>query len=96
MFCLAVILFFAGPRIAGIIWWIFDPGRWDDAFGSILWPILGLVFVPWFTVAFVLVAPTGSVTVFDGVVLVLALMLDFASFFGGYLRRQSVPGYPGY
>jgi len=93
MCCLAVIFFAFGPRIAGIFWWIFDPSRWDDAFGSVIWPVLGLLFVPWFTVAFVLVAPTGAVSVFDAFVLVLALMLDFASLFGGYLRRDEVPGY---
>jgi len=95
MCCLAVILFFMGPRVAGIFWWIFDASRWDDAFGSWIWPILGLIFLPWFTVAFVLVAPTGSVTLIDCAVLVLALMLDFASLFGGYLRRDDVPGYSG-
>jgi hypothetical protein len=95
MCCLAVILFLVGPRIMGLIWWLFDPSRWDDAFGSWIWPILGLVFLPWFTVAFVLVAPTGTVSLLDATVLVLALMLDFASLFGGYLRRDEVPGYSG-
>jgi hypothetical protein len=96
MVCLLVILLFAGPRTGGILWWILDPDRWNDAFGSFIWPILGLIFLPWLTLAFVLVAPTGSVTVLDAFVLVAALMLDFASLFGGYLRRQSAPGYSGY
>ena len=90
MCCLAVIFVFAGPRIAGLLWWLFDPDRWDDAFGSLIWPILGLIFIPWFTFAFVLVAPTGDVSVFDIFVLVLALMVDFAGWFGGYLRRGDV------
>jgi hypothetical protein len=93
MCCLGVILFFVGPRIAGLVWWLFDPDRWDDAFGSLIWPILGLIFIPWFTFAFVLVAPTGEVSVFDAFVLVLALMLDAMGWFGGYLRRGEVPGY---
>ena len=96
MCCLTVVLCVVGPRIAGALWWIVDPGRWDDAFGSVIWPILGLMFLPWFTIAFVLVAPTGSVTLLDCGVLVLALMLDFASLFGGYLRRDQVPGYSGF
>jgi hypothetical protein len=96
MCCLAVVTFFAGARIAGILWWLVDPDRWDDAFGEVYWAILGLIFLPWFTLAFVLVSPTGTVSVFDAVVLVLALMLDFASWFGGYLRRDQVPGYSSY
>jgi hypothetical protein len=93
MCCLAVIFLFMGPRIAGLIWWLLDPGRWDDAFGSVIWPILGLIFIPWFTFAFVLVSPSGEVSVFDAVILVLALMVDFMSWFGGYMRRDQVPGY---
>ena len=96
MVCLTVILLFAGARVAGIVWWLFDPDRWDDAFGSVIWPVLGLLVVPWTTLAFVLVSPTGVVSVLDAAVLVLALMLDFASLFGGYLRRDQVPGYPSY
>jgi hypothetical protein len=94
MCCLAVLLFFIGPRITGLVWWLFEPDRWDDAFGSVIWAILGLLFIPWFTVAFVLVAPSGEVSVVDAAVLVLALMLDFCTFFGGYLRRNEVPSFP--
>jgi hypothetical protein len=96
MACLFVIMLLAGPRIAGVVWWLFNPDRWDDAFGSVIWPVLGLIFFPWFTVAFVLVAPSGSVSVFDAVILAGALLLDFASLFGGYLRRDSMPGYSSY
>jgi hypothetical protein len=96
MVCLFAIMLLAGPRAAGVLWWIVDPDRWDDSFGSLIWAILGLIFLPWFTLVFVLVAPTGVVTLLDAAVLVAALMLDFASLFGGYLRRQSMPGYSGY
>ena len=62
MCCLWTVLVFLGPRIASIIWWIVEPARWVGvAFDSALWPILGILFLPWTTLMYVLVAPGGVV-----------------------------------
>ena len=53
MCCLALIAGFLGPRVALFIWWIFGD-KVDAAFSSWIWPLLGLVFLPWTTLAYVL------------------------------------------
>jgi len=94
MCCLFTTLVLLGPRVAGAIWWLVQPARWQAAFnGSWLWPLLGLIFVPWLTLMFVIVAPLGIVG-FDWVWLGLALVADIASYSGGgYGNRNRIPGY---
>jgi hypothetical protein len=94
MCCFFTILVFLGPRIAAPIWWLVQPARWSAAFNNnILWPILGIIFVPWTTIMYVLVAP-GGVTGFDWLWLGLGLLADIAWWAGGGFRKR-VPGYTG-
>lgn len=94
MCCLFAVLIFLGPRVAGVLWWLVQPAQWNLAFNNnIIWPILGLVFVPWVTLMFVLVAP-GGVNGFDWVWLGLALAGDVAGYAGGAKNRNSIPGMP--
>jgi hypothetical protein len=86
MCCLLTVLFFLGPRVADIIWWIIQPIRWSTSFGgSFVWPILGIIFLPFTTLMWVLVAPLGmtSMSGFDWVWIALAVFLDLASYSGG-------------
>jgi hypothetical protein len=86
-----VVLVFLGPRVAGVLWWLVQPTRWSAAFsGNLIWPILGLIFVPWMTLMYILVAP-GGITGFDWVWLGLALVGDIAGYTGGFKNRGSVP-----
>jgi len=100
MCCAFLSLALLGPRIFNMFWWIFQPLRWQTAFnwtgGALwwIWPVLGIVFLPWTTLMYVIVAP-GGVTGFDWVWIILMLIFDIASYGGGY-RRQSIPGYQGY
>jgi len=80
--CLFFILLLFGPRLAGVLWWIFEPLRWDATFDTVLLPIFGLLLLPWATVMYVLVAP-GGVDGFDAVWLALAVLVDVASYAGG-------------
>jgi hypothetical protein len=93
MCCIATSLVLLGPRLAGLLWWIFAPERWDRSFSSFIWPVLGLIFVPWTTLMYVIVKP-GGVAGFDWIWLGLSLVADVASYSGGYRYRESVPGYP--
>ena len=45
--CLLTVLVLLGARAVDIVWWIAQPARWDAAFSSALWPILGIIFAPW-------------------------------------------------
>jgi hypothetical protein len=95
MCCFFAILLFLGPRVAGILWWLVQPGIWSAAFsGNLIWPILGLVFLPWLTLMYVLVAP-GGIEGWDWLWLGLALAGDVAGYAGGAKNRSSVPGMGG-
>jgi len=93
MCCAFTTLVLLGPRFAGLLWWLIQPARWTAAFnGSWLWPVLGLVFVPWLTLMFVLVAP-GGIVGFDWVWLGLALVADIGSYSGGAYGNRNRLGY---
>jgi hypothetical protein len=102
MCCAFLTLVFLGPRFFGAIWWLAQPARWQAAFSDIigggslwwLWPVLGLIFLPWTTIMFVLVAPLGIVG-WDWLWLGLALFGDIAWYTGG-VGRKRIPSYQGY
>ena len=101
MCCFLLVLVFLGPRIGGALWWLFQPMRWESAFRNFaggdlwwIWPILGIVFLPWTTIMYVLVAP-GGVESWDWLWLGLMLVFDILWYTGGAARNR-VPGYEGY
>lgn len=75
-----------GPRAAILIWWLLDMSRWSNTFDSIIWPIIGAIFLPWTTLAYVLVAPNG-VNGIDWIAIAIGIILDLGSYSGGYRRR---------
>ena len=77
--CFFLILLAISPRIAAVTWWIFRPERWDSAFSSWLWPVVGIVFLPWTTIMWVTVAPFGNVSGTDWLWLGLGFMADVVS-----------------
>ena len=91
--CLLIVLALAGPRLAIITWWLLAMSRWEAAFDNFLWPFLGFIFVPWTTLMYVLVAPSGNVNGIDWMWLGLALVADIAMYggsgYGGRGRYQS-------
>lgn len=101
--CLVVLLLVGLPRVALFLWWFMDPVRvngtfseWSTTVGSITgpdwtWPLIGLIFVPWTTIAYVFVSP-GGLTTLEWVVLVVALLIDLGAHGGGgraYSKRRS-------
>ncbi|MBI5667393.1 MAG: hypothetical protein HZC41_05235 [Chloroflexi bacterium] len=85
MCCVITILLFIGPRAAAIIWSLVDPVRWQ-VFDNLLLPVLGLIFLPWTLLAYVLVGPDGVAGI-DWVVLVVAFLIDMGTF-GGTARNR--------
>ena len=93
MCCLLAVLMLVGPRAGILVWWIMDSARWMLAFNdSWLWPLLGFIFLPWTTLAYVLVFP-GGIQLFDWVILGIGILLDLSSWFGGYRNKEKVPYY---
>jgi hypothetical protein len=80
MCCLALIAGFLGPRLALFVWWAFGD-KVDDAFSSWIWPLLGLIFLPWTTLAYVLAwGPLDGVSGVGWLVVALGLAADIATY----------------
>jgi hypothetical protein len=94
MCCFFTTLLFFGPRLAFLIGWLTPWGQLkvNLAFNTWIWPLLGLIFLPWTTLMYVLVFPINT---FDWIWLGFALLADIAGYVGGAQNRQKVPGYPG-
>lgn len=80
MCCLALTAGFIGPRIALLLWWLFDD-RVDRAFDSWVWPLLGLIFLPWTTLAYLLVwSPVVGVDGGEWIVVAIGLLADILTY----------------
>ena len=91
MCCLLATLFMLGPRAAILVWWLIQPLRWEQAFDTFLWPLVGFLIMPWTTLMWVAVAP-GGVTGFDYVWIAIAIAMDAFSWLGGgYTNRDRLP-----
>lgn len=92
MCCLFSALALLGPRAAILVWYLIEPVRWNATFDTILWPILGFVFLPWTTLMFMLVAPLG-VDGLDWLWLGIGLLVDIGTYGGGgYTNRDRFTG----
>ena len=91
MCCMMTTIVLLFPRGLGAIWWILNPTLWRDAFSSRLWPVVGLMFLPWLTMAYVWVSPDG-VNGLEWLVVGLGLLVDIVSYTGGgYGNRERIP-----
>jgi hypothetical protein len=87
MCCFFTSLVLLGPRVAILIWGLAQPARWELAFSTFVWPLLGFIFLPWTTLMYVAVAPAG-VTGLDWLWMVLAILVDLGSYSGGYYGNK--------
>ncbi len=87
MCCLVTVAVLLGPRLGIIVWWLLDMQRWSSAFSNFIFPLLGFIFLPWTTLAYVFVFP-GGVTGIDWLWLVLGILLDISSYTSGGLSRR--------
>jgi hypothetical protein len=97
MGCLFAIFAGAFPRLGTLFIWIARPQLFSDAFGgSWFWPILGIIFLPFTTLMYVLLwSPATGVTGGDWFWLGLAVLLDLMHWggaaAGGYNDRDRIP-----
>jgi hypothetical protein len=93
MCCFAALGGLFGPRLGVLVWWLVDPGRWERTFSVFWWPLLGALFAPWTTLAYVLVH-TGGIRNWEWALIAVAALVD-ASTLGGSSRsgkkRPKVP-----
>jgi hypothetical protein len=80
MCCLFASAAFVGPRFALLIWWIFG-SKVDAAFSTWIWPLLGLLFFPWTTLAYVIAwGPIHDVSGWGWVLVALGFAADVATY----------------
>ena len=96
MCCFFTTLLFFVPRLAFLIYWLIVPVKVTAAFATFNFPflvsLLGLIFLPWTTLMYVIVFPLNS---WDWIWLGLAVAADIAGYVGSYHNRSQVPGYTG-
>ena len=96
MCCFFTTLLFFGPRLAFLIYWLIWPVRVMSVLNTWIWPLLGLIFLPWTTLTYVIVATPGIGLIgFDWLWMGIALLADIGGYAGGARNRSRVPGYTG-
>lgn len=80
MCCLVLLASGLGPRIVLVAWWIFGD-KVDVAFGSWIWPLLGLLVLPWTTLFYVIAwSPVVGVDGAEWLFVALGVVLDIATY----------------
>jgi hypothetical protein len=93
MCCLALTAGFIGPRVALFIWWVFG-SKPDAAFDSWVWPLLGLVFLPWTTLAYIVAwGPVHGVSGLGWLLVALGLAADIATYSARAARSKYQAAY---
>jgi len=87
--CALALIALLFPRILIAVLWIFT--NWfNGVFSSLLWPVLGFVFLPvtmlWYSV--VINNFGGAWNITNIIVMVLAIVIDMGSWGGGYKSRN--------
>ena len=78
--CLFLLAFGLGPRVALAAWWIFGD-KVDAAFDTWVWPALGLLFLPWTTIFYVIAwSPIGGVSDAEWLFVALGFLFDLATY----------------
>jgi hypothetical protein len=92
--CLFAILAGMFPRVAFGVFWIARPSVVDAAFGSFIWPLLGLIFVPFTTLMYVILwTPGTGISGSDWLWIGIAFVLDLGHYsYSAYGNRDKVPG----
>jgi hypothetical protein len=85
MCCFVGALAFLGPRFVLAAWWVFGNDV-ELAFDSWIWPLLGLILLPWTTLAYVIASLNGGVNGnLDILLIVIGVALDVLT----YMQRSA-------
>jgi hypothetical protein len=93
--CLVAFGLAVAPRFFLILAWLFSE-RWQIVWrGDILVPLLGIIFLPFTTVMYMLVWTATGIQGWDWLWIALGLFLDMAQYQQAAANRDQVPGYAG-
>lgn len=88
MCCFWAVIALIAPRVALLAVWILTTYI-RTAYHTLLWPILGLIFMPLTTLAYAYaINRNGQVTGLYFAVTIIAALIDLASWGGGYSRQR--------
>src|SRR3954454_2301235 len=91
--CLLALFGLLAPRVAFVFLWLFTPLT-KQAFNTWIFPLLGLIFLPYTTLFYCLVAaPLGPTSFWGWIVVFIGLLLDPRSFLdagSGYRSRTAI------
>jgi hypothetical protein len=80
MCCIVLLASGLGPRIVLAGWWIFGD-KVDSAFSTWVWPLLGLLFLPWTTLFYVIAwTPVVGVDGAEWLFVALGVVLDVMTY----------------
>lgn len=90
MCCMWTVLLFLGPRAAVIVWWLVNPARVMLATGgNFILPLVGVIFLPFTTLMYIILAPVGGLQLYDWLWLAIGVLLDLSTYGGGaYTNRE--------
>jgi len=94
MCCFFTSLFLIGPRFAFLVFLLFPYGQMKSAmaFHTVIWPLLGFLFLPWTLLMYVIVYPVYGFLWFW---VIIGLMADIATYASGVYQRHQVSYYTG-
>ena len=83
-----------GPRLIDVVFWIFAQDRWQQAFSGVLsgnmgWAVLGILLLPWTTLAFVIAQPVGN-DILTIIAVVIGILADVATYGGSAYKSKSI------
>lgn len=88
--CILFLILMLGPRVGLFFYWLFYPATFSASFSSFIWPLLGIIFIPWTTLMYIIVLP-GGINGWDWFWLGLMLIVDFGSHTGAiYGNRGAI------
>ena len=80
MCCIVLLASGLGPRIVLAGWWIFGD-KVDATFSTWIWPLLGLLLLPWTTLFYVIAwTPVVGVSDAEWLLVALGFVLDIATY----------------
>ncbi len=100
MCCITTLFLVLISRIGIIWWWLANPEGRDLAFQAFvlpggvgfpswLWALAGGIFLPWTTLAYLIMFP-GGITGYEWLVLGVAFLVDIAGHGGSYRHRNRI------
>jgi hypothetical protein len=89
MGCLFLLIALLSPRLGIIVLWAFTDYVQRAFDNNWFWPLLGLIFLPWTTLIFILVAaPVGNVTFWGWIMVALGFLIDISNHAQSYANRN--------